>query len=387
MKKNLNAALILFGLLNSVSTFAASGGESHAGGADDYRIVPAFFRSERHEKPIEACYVIAEGFGLDAAAIEPMIRDSFSQWANYIKVKKLTIVRYSNWIQTRMNLHANCTGNENLRFLFGVQSEEIAHYSSQFSKPFGFAQLTGAGWDWDDKQPAKGFIWIAPPNSVDAVAKIPKWDQSTRPALQGLILHELGHVFGNGHVDGTVMTEKIGQYLENDTSNAQTAKYVSLYSKIDAQIELVPCMDCYASYSAAETFDPIQLPGRASSDWEWAFKMLTGKDAGANILIRYERMGSPQGSGRLTVMDESSSFSFPVDISWENGELKQSTPLFSGQGGMDFYSCGISYTGQIKSLSGATLPVIVNYNMDGKKAEILVPGTGFYLRPIFVSAD
>jgi hypothetical protein len=142
------------------------------------------------------------------------------------------------------------------------------------------------------------------------------------------------------------------------------------------------------SYTAAETFDEIQAPGQ-DSDWVLTFKTLMGHDPVPPLAIRYERLGSPQGSGKLTLMDSTGAYPFDVDVTMEISSFPDSTPLFYGQGatGLSFNAFGISYRGRIKPKQGDAIEVFVNYNMNRKKARIIPYALDFYPRPIFVSAD
>ena len=383
-------AIIGLGLALAATPPAWAGGESSGGGADDYRVTSAFFRAYRDESPVSACYQAVESFGVTGRDLEALIHAAWAQWADYIPAKRLTIVPNGELIRTQLNLRPGgvCDGTESLVFYFGVQSPEISHFQSQFTKPFGFAQLVDEG--LLTHQP-RGLVWIAPPNSIDTERKVPTWNRSTLDALGGLLVHEVGHVFGNGHVDGTAMTEKISKYLRDDTSPTVASKRnIDQYARIDARIELVPCLECRAAYSAAETFDPTLPPGQ-SSDWDLTFRELIGRAPVAPLLIRFERMGSPQGSGRLLLMDALRSYTFPIQTETDISSRQDSTPLFVGQGGKSFFSFGISYYAQIRTQhesgeADVKIPVAMNYNMHGRKAEILPLGTDFYPRPIFVSA-
>jgi hypothetical protein len=369
---------------------AAEGGSSSAGGADDFRVSSAFFLGRASlSTPLTTCYEAADDFGIPAPELGVMVREAFEQWATYIEQKKLTLVPSSTRIRMRMELRAGCRGDENLKVYFGTEQEEVLRYRSQFTKPFGFAQLTQEyqTTTWPETE-GKGFVWIAPTGWVDPVARIPSWSSATRRSLAALVLHEMGHVFGNGHVDGTVMTERIGNYLHADTAPGARIRYLDLYSQIDSVIELVPCMECRTKYSASETFDPITRPGQPASDWERSFKLLVGRDAVGPVLIRFEKTGSPQGRGQLTVMDSQASYLFDVVVQSEISQRQDSTPLFAGQGGTNFFSFGISYLGTIQTQYGKKIQVAVNYNMDRKKAVIIPLGEDqFYPRPIFVSAN
>ncbi|MGK5082504.1 hypothetical protein WDW37_04285 [Bdellovibrionota bacterium FG-1] len=251
MKRILVVAL---GFLGVSSAWA--GGESSGGGADDYRVVPAFFRAWYPEgQPVVACFQKVPDFGLEDGQLATIIRDAFKQWRDYIPLKRLNIVPSDETIRSNLDVRPVCQGDEDLTFYFGVENDEVKRYQTQYSRPFGFAQLTQEGGQYvNPPRKAKGIVWIAPPGFIDPQRGIPKWSSATADALAGLVLHEVGHVFGNGHVDGTVMTAKIGPYLENDSWPGASSRTVGLYSTIDSEIELVPCMECRLAYSAAETF-------------------------------------------------------------------------------------------------------------------------------------
>ena len=185
-----------------------------------------------------------------------MIQSSFQKWETYLREKKLTFGPETILIHTKTDLRPACKGDEDLKFYFGTEDEAVKNARAKFSHPFGFSELTTPG---DALQPewGRGFIWIAGNNSVFPKENIPTWS-SARDALAGLILHEVGHVFGNGHVDGITMTEKIGLYLENDTKPSATPRFVGRYDQIDSQIELVPCMTCHSRYEASQVFDPVK---------------------------------------------------------------------------------------------------------------------------------
>lgn len=381
-------AATLATMIAAPAPVARAGGESSTGGADDFRIVPAFFLGrEGALEPVTACSKIAPDFGVSEATLVGMVKRSFQQWGDYLERKRLNDVDGWQVIRTKLDYRPKCLGDENLVFYFGVEDELVAKYKREYAKPFGFAQSVQEGDTYPSGRKAIGIVWIAPNGSIDAKLGVPQWSPATADALEGLVLHEVGHVFGNGHLDGTVMTEKIGQYLEKDSLPAQSNRNVALYFKIDSKIEMYLCVECKASYRAAETFDPLLPPGQ-SSDWALTFKLLTGREPVAPLAIRYERTGSLPGSGKLTLMDSIETLVFSVDVESEMNSHWDSAPLFVGHGRKTSYSLAISYYGRIRTSQGQELHVAVNYNMDGKKAEIRPLGGGdFYPRPIFVAAD
>jgi hypothetical protein len=366
----------------------ARGGESGAGGADDYRIVPAFFLSYATETPVNACLQVAPGFGVEQATLHAYVARAYQEWSDYLVAKRLDLGG-SPHILTRLVLRDTCDGSENLTFYFGVENDETARYKSQFANPFGYAQLTQPGNSFELPLKAKGFVWIAPPGSVNDQTHVPTWNSRTAGALYGLVLHEVGHVFGNGHLDGTVMTERIGQYLEEDSDPTRNSPNLGQYSRIDAQVELVPCPECHTSYTGLETLDPMVNPKDPdASDWVYTFKRLVGRAPSRPLALRFERLGSPEGSGLLTLIDGVDIYPFPVRIVNAGEEHPDSTPLFLGQGGRPIHSYGSVYVGALTALSGEKITVQLNYNMNRRKVILKPQGEneGFYPRPFFTSA-
>lgn len=379
--------------LASSAGVARAGGEHGVGGADDYRVVPAFFLSHSESTPVTACVEAARDFGFEKAVLEKMSEQAFQEWARYISDKKLDLGG-SPFIQTRLEMRGKCRGDENLTYYFGVENDEVRRFKPLYSHPFGFAESTVPSDPWAfPRKNARGFVWIAPPNSLSAEKRIPTWNARSQTALYGLLLHEVGHVFGNSHVENTVMTPKLKLFLEEDTDPTKLARFADQYSAIDSDIELVPCMECRASYKPAETRDPIFAPGDPEgSDWLYTFRRLMGREPVGAIALRYERLGSPEGEGRLTIKDTQEAKTFPVAISNEGIQTPPIGPLFLGQGGPSIGSFGMVYPATIQSATGESIPVMVNYNMyynkKGRRVVIKPVGQGsFFSRPFFVSAQ
>jgi hypothetical protein len=185
------------------------------------------------------------------------------------------------------------------------------------------------------------------------------------------------------------MTERIGNYLENDTNQSHPMpSLMSKYNQIDSEIELVPCMTCYAKYHASPVFDltsQTQEDSQVNPDWIASFSLMTGKEPILPLSLYYERIGTVEGDGQLTYIDQSGTYSFPVQLKTLIAERVDSTPLFQGLCGTQFHSFGISYFGELHPLTGANIKIAVNYNMDRRKVSILPLGDRFFPRPIFVS--
>ena len=392
------AALLGNALPVTAEAVARKGSQTSGGGADDYRVTPAFFRSRTSPgSTVIACYEVSEKFGtIPSVELATLVENAFHQWANYIVDKRLTQLLPSQQILTDLSLHAGCNGSENLSIYFGKSNATTDSFRSQFADPFGFAQRTRESNDYPNggsggPDAGAGFIWIAPTDGLDSDAHFPTWTPETKSSLAGLILHEMGHVFGNGHVDGTVMSEHIGQDLETDTTLGATPAFLGHYAKIDAQIELFSCMDCATTFPGAETADLVDHVGVTAPDPQIAFRRLFGRAPKLPVHQRFDRVGLGQllkGSGILTIGDADGEKSFTVSTLTQIASRDDSTPLFVVPGqDRAIHSTGVSYYAEITSLGGEKIPVAVNYNLDGVRARIVpLIGNTFMTRPLFVSA-
>jgi hypothetical protein len=388
MKTIIQNILLLNCLL--VSSLAFGKGGEVSGGADDFKTILAWFRDTANNPTIiSTCYEVSPTFGVSPQTLESMISYSFKSWGDYLQDHRLLIGPGVYFIESKLDLHGQCKGNEDLKFYFGkTTSPEVSQGQTQFEHPYGFAEYTGGMDNGEQAFWGKGFVWI----TEDVLSGWP----SNQQALQGLILHEVGHIFGNGHEDGTAMTGEIGHYLEEDTAPGTIGKHTKLYSTIDSQVELVTCPSCHTIYPAAPVFndmsDPILNP---LGDWKASFQTLTGKVAVPPLSMQYERLGTTDGNGKITVVDATGSYSFPVQVESFLETTADSTPLFVGQAGTKFYTTSNHVIATIATLPGKTLTVEVETNVKdhrndhetGHKVKIvLLDGTTFPTE-LFVSDD
>jgi len=380
---------LLFTLVSVIlSNIAFAGVQSSGGGADDFRPAPAFFLAYGNRQTVRICVEPAPEFGVKASELKKMVSTAFEKWAAYIPLKKLDILASDYVIQTQYSLMEKCDGSENLKVYFGTEDETVKTFRNQFTRPFGFAQVVRKQAD-PNKLDSYGIIWIAPTGFVDPKEIIPSWTEKNRDVLGALVLHEMGHVFGNQHVHGTVMTGNIAEYLEEDSAFNSTPKNLPRYQEIDSMIELITCIECKTDYPAAETYASVQSPDQPASDWAKAFRLLSGRDPVGKMELIFRKLGQYTGDGALILRDSTEEQVYRVTVLNRIGGHKDSAPLFKHHGRRTFYSLMEIYAAEIVARDGTKLSVSLNYNSDEHKVMILPAGplVPYYPTPLFVSRD
>lgn len=194
------------------------GGGTDLGNGSDW--IPETSRAHWFPKqgktPVEYCIEVSPTFGKSAAELATLVDLTFGQWDSYIDEKKLP----SRFLSITALYVGECAENTPLRFYFGVEGEGVSEVLPGYRKPFGIAKF--------NPQSKKGFVWIAESSRYEA--SLPDWTQDR--FLLTELLHEVGHIYGNEHVPGTVMREHLAYELPS-----LPEKYLG---QIDQNEELVP---------------------------------------------------------------------------------------------------------------------------------------------------
>jgi hypothetical protein len=228
------SALLLVSLTTLVlprtEAFAKNGG-GVSGGADFHVVTGAWFTSDSPEKSIRACMRVAPNFGFTAARLSEFIGEAFEKWAQYYervsppeptpsaedRARISGADRYF-WhrIVARVAVSATCKGDEDLVFYFGVENSQTRSRKGKYNSPLGFSELLQPlGLGEPQNAWSRGLVWIAPPKSIDPKKGFPTWTNFDGLPLRALLLHEVGHIFGNGHVDRTIMRDDIAARIES----------------------------------------------------------------------------------------------------------------------------------------------------------------------------
>lgn len=340
--------------------------------------------------PVRYCFEVSKDFGLGDAEVAPILDQVISQWRDYIAQKRIndpeaTGERYNvadgptpallPALKARIffNVQAmkRCDGTEDLKFYFGTTDATVRRHIKGFFKPTAFAQQT----HWDSKKGwSKGFVWIASPKTRFPDSKFgPGGLDWTRPfVLQGILLHEMGHILGCSHVARTIMDESMGELVRYEWKD-QPEKAKALFTRIDQGREVYVCKVCDFKYSG-------NAPGYRNGNTA-AFKALTGKEPRGRVDLMIEnKVTLPhKNSVVLTVSDSTGAYALPVDVPsffWgvSFDETHRVFKKSMGPKGFDYAvsltSGGVVSFGQIRLPGGKNQSVVVSRNNDYNAVEV-----------------
>jgi hypothetical protein len=213
---------------------AMSGGYS-GGGGDRLRGFSdgaAWFNGSNRK--IRVCQDVASDFGKSMTDTRASVEKAFGIWKDYLTKKKLYDGNHpALGFTLQLDFQNACDGSEDLKFYFGTRDESVEQGLKAYVDPVAMAVRT----EYHREQMwARGFVWVAKTGEKNPVTNYPDWSGKNR--LLGILLHELGHVFGCDHVPGTIMDEGIVSMLsQSDLSSPMLAQ-------IDITRELYRCDSC-----------------------------------------------------------------------------------------------------------------------------------------------
>ncbi|MBY0369514.1 hypothetical protein K2X33_02435 [bacterium] len=156
---------------------------------------------------VRYCYQTAKDFGVTEDEADKAFRAALNGWRDYLQDLGDGALYFDYHRQLA------CDGAEDITIYLGMETAEVTVAKSFHHQPLGFSHPTKLPY-WDVDQWGKGFIWIAKSEFLadsHTGRKMPDWKQPH--LLQSIFLHELGHVLGCKHIEGTVMDARHASYI------------------------------------------------------------------------------------------------------------------------------------------------------------------------------
>lgn len=223
--------LLVFAFAISTQAFAVGG---YSGGGSDYHEIGTGTAWFIGTKEIPYCIQKSDNFGLSTTEIQQNFDSAVQTWTRYIQDRKIqTTLPREHQLNLNFRYVGACQGTELVRLYFGLEPKEVLEAKKKFEKPYAFAiresydLAAGMG---------KGFIWFAQTGSLFPKAGTTGFPNWTQPyTLHGMMLHELGHVLGVGHMDGTIMAESLMHWMQMGDSNESwaTSRAKAVLTSID----------------------------------------------------------------------------------------------------------------------------------------------------------
>lgn len=335
-------------------------------------------------RKIRYCMAIAPSFGADADRVHNAIKSAFATWEKYLVTKeRIGIDRKPGFrFATELAYLPTCDGTEDLSFKFGILDAESTSHLKDLRTPVALAVRTA----YDPKTRwGKGFVWLAsqgslgesmsPKSEQGSVQTKPLPDWSGSYSIEGILLHEVGHIFGNEHIPGTIMQE----YIVHSAQWLPEVDRQRYLTQIDWYFELVPsATSCNAPVKGTLGFKGLDpFTGTPYDTTQDNFKLLTGRAPVGKVNTEYTASSCETGFTTLIVSDDDDRFVFPIFIAGDsaisiavgrNRTLKAVYWDDSKQGLMSWFLGEFSSSSTLGSLStsmstGQRFQVIVDNNM------------------------
>ncbi|MBS1986290.1 MAG: hypothetical protein JST16_19175 [Bdellovibrionales bacterium] len=216
MKKYFFATLALAGTVAQAGHFVGNGSDKHAFTDDS----AWFNRSFGPAPTVKVCIRRDPLFPISAGVAQNIFSDSVRIWKKYVA---------EHFIERQLpnfSFLTDCNGTEQLTIYLGSTTPQTAAAKRKYINPEAFAELLNLDPSGDK---SRGFLWFAPSTADNA------WNTER---LGALMLHELGHVFGCAHVDGTIMAEDIESFVFAPPAEPSDPT-PHLFNRIDWSHELV----------------------------------------------------------------------------------------------------------------------------------------------------
>lgn len=235
--------------------------------------------------------------------VEKSIEWAFEQWSTYMDTKQLV----NHKVARRVEKVTKCDGKVDLRVHLGTTDEVVEKLKKGYMNPIAFSEKT----TYDEfKGRGKGVLWVTAPRKFGYT----KLDWTDLTKFRAILLHEVGHVFGNSHISGTIMDDHLGYRVLGQGGPSGDALNLPV-STIDGRSrEVARCPTC-----------TYELESGGHNQLQTRFTKLVGTPpkGRATATMRVKEVRGKH-VGVITLKDDAGSYPFPFEvekqIAWRNGD-------------------------------------------------------------------
>ncbi|MGE0171913.1 MAG: matrixin family metalloprotease [Oligoflexales bacterium] len=185
------------------------------------------------KRTVGYCVSRSPTFGVTEEQFDVMLKETLATWKNYLTERTYL----QNWLGNNMVLRINsftyekrpCGTADLLFVLGGLDRSEARNMACGHGAP-------GATYRIENKiaeRWARAMIWLsndrtlkrdlqadcAESSFIETPENFPDWKAENNLNLRAVLTHELGHVLGFRHMDGTIMSETISRLMLDPVAN------------------------------------------------------------------------------------------------------------------------------------------------------------------------
>jgi hypothetical protein len=275
----------LLQLILLVFHVAFAGGGISGGGTD--HLPPdfgaAWYLDSSPARHVKVCILQDEKeFPMEPSEVAVVFQKALHYWKDYIEEKGINSTEILNdedeveqdmKLVTDFRFISSCDAAD-LKLYLGLVDEKIKEIKADLNDPAAFAFRESYD---SEKGWGKGILWLSGYRDSKFI-----WNLNDQYNLLGVLIHELGHIFGNQHIDGTIMDQRFANNLE-DVEVLRNSFYWNLFkysmTHIDQSSELVQ------GFEENLSFKPGKLWMKGSKAEAATYKFLTGKNLPGDVSV------------------------------------------------------------------------------------------------------